>query len=73
MLSGAFFPVSQLPDVIAWLARGAPIWHGVELTRMLTMGEVHAAAAVGHVSYLITLLVVGWYFSVTGFTKRLAQ
>ncbi len=73
LFSGAFFPVSQLPDVIAWLARATPIWHGVELTRMLTMGDVHAAAAVGHLAYLVVLLVVGWYFAVTGFTKRLAQ
>ncbi|MGI8992799.1 MAG: ABC transporter permease [Nocardioidaceae bacterium] len=73
LFSGAFFPISQLPGAIGWLARVTPIWHGVELTRMLTLGDVHAWAAVGHLCYLVVLLLAGWYLSVTGFAKRLAQ
>jgi lipooligosaccharide transport system permease protein len=30
LFSGAFFPVSQLPEVIAWLAYLTPLWHGVD-------------------------------------------
>jgi len=50
-----------------------PIWHGVELTRMLTLGSVDGVAALGHLSYLVVVLLVGWYLAVTGFTRRLSQ
>lgn len=73
LFSGAFFPISQLPDAIAWLAMATPIWHGVELTRMLTLGSVDGVAALGHLSYLVVVLLVGWYFAITGFTRRLSQ
>ena len=73
LFSGAFFPISQLPDGVAWVAQVTPIWHGVELTRMLTVGSLDGWVAVGHVSYLVALLLVGWYFAITGFTKRLSQ
>ncbi len=73
LFSGAFFPISQLPDAVAWLAYLTPIWHGVDLSRTLTLGSVSWWPAVGHVAYLAAWLVVGWYFAVTGFAKRLAQ
>ena len=72
LFSGAFFPISQLPDSVAWLAYLTPIWHGVDLTRMLTLGTVEWWPAVGHVGYLAAWLVVGWRLAVTGFAKRLA-
>ena len=73
LFSGAFFPVSQLPDAVAWLAYITPIWHGVELSRMLTLGTVDGVAALGHLLYLLVWLGAGWVFAVTGFHKRLAQ
>jgi lipooligosaccharide transport system permease protein len=72
LFSGAFFPVSQLPRAIEWLAYVTPIWHGVELTRSLTLGTVSLWPAVGHLAYLTVLAGVGWYLCVTGFAKRLA-
>ena len=72
LFSGAFFPISQLPGVIAWLAYLTPIWHGVELARSLTLGTVVFWPAVGHLAYLLAFCVVGWYLCITGFTKRLS-
>ena len=43
LFSGAFFPISQLGD-FAWIAYLTPIWHGVDLTRMLTTGTGRALA-----------------------------
>ena len=40
LFSGTFFPVSQLPLVFELVAYVTPIWHGVELCRMLTLGDV---------------------------------
>ena len=72
LFSGAFFPISQLGDV-AWIAYLTPIWHGVELARALTLGEVHVWAAVGHLAYILLWLLVGWVYAVLGFSKRLSQ
>jgi lipooligosaccharide transport system permease protein len=63
LFSGAFFPVSELPTVIRWVAYLTPMWHGVELTRMCTTGVVAWWPAVGSLAYLILWFVVGWWFA----------
>jgi lipooligosaccharide transport system permease protein len=73
LFSGAFFPISQLPSAVTWLAYLTPIWHGVELSRMLTLGQVAWWPALGHVAYLLAWLVGGWIFALRGFARRLAQ
>lgn len=73
LFSGAFFPISQLPTVVAWLAYLTPIWHGVALTRMLTLGSVDSLPALGHFAYLLVWLLAGWLFAVRGFQRRLAS
>lgn len=73
LFSGAFFPISQLPRAIEWLAYATPIWHGVALCRDLTLGTATLLPALGHLAYLSAFALVGWYFSVTGFARRLAQ
>ena len=37
------------------LAKVTPLWHGVDLTRMLTLGEVDWPLAAVHVAYLAVL------------------
>jgi len=73
LFSGAFFPVSQLPAAVSWLAYLTPIWHGVELNRMLTLDEVRLWPALGHAAYLSVWLVAGWSLARRAFAKRLAQ
>jgi lipooligosaccharide transport system permease protein len=72
LFSGAFFPISQLPAALEWLAYLTPIYHGVDLCRMITLGEGNGWLAAAHVAYLAAFTAVGWYFSVTGFARRLA-
>jgi lipooligosaccharide transport system permease protein len=72
LFSGAFFPIDELPTAIQWLAYLTPIWHGVELCRNLMLGSVGIADA-WHVAYLSVFVVIGWRWTVTGFTRRLAQ
>jgi lipooligosaccharide transport system permease protein len=71
LFSGAFFPVSNLGDAGAWVARLTPLWHGVNLSRMFSVGVVDWAVAALNVAVLVALLVVGWFWSVSGLTKRL--
>ncbi|HJV29158.1 MAG TPA: ABC transporter permease [Gaiellaceae bacterium] len=59
LFAGTFFPVSQLPDWLEPVAWATPLWHGVELCRMLTTGNVDALLAAVHVGYLSLFVVVG--------------
>lgn len=73
LFSGAFFPISQLPAPVEWLAYVTPIWHGVELARMLTLGDATLGPALGHTAYLAVVAAAGWLYAVSGFRRRLSQ
>ncbi|GEP40043.1 transport permease protein [Nocardioides psychrotolerans] len=71
LFSGAFFPVDNLGSVGSFLAKLTPLWHGVNLSRMFSIDEVDWALAGVNVAVLLVLLVVGWFWAVSGLTKRL--
>jgi lipooligosaccharide transport system permease protein len=73
LFSGAFFPISNLSAPLEWLARLTPLWHGVDLTRMLTLGEVEGVSALVHVLYLTVMVALGWWWSVRRLTDRLVD
>lgn len=71
LFSGAFFPVANLDAPLEVLARLTPLWHGVDLTRMLVVGHVQPGWAVVHVLYLGALSVVGYLLVVRQLDRRL--
>ncbi|WP_310964613.1 ABC transporter permease [Nocardioides terrisoli] len=71
LFSGAFFPISNLGPALEWLARVTPLWQGVDLTRMLTVGGFDAGAAAYHVAYLLVFAVGGGWLAVQRLRKRL--
>jgi lipooligosaccharide transport system permease protein len=71
LFSGTFFPVSQLPLAFELVAYLTPIWHGVELCRMLTLGTVQALAALGHTAYLLAWSLVGFELARRSYRRRL--
>ena len=71
LFSGAFFPIANLSAALEWLARLTPLWHGVDLTRMLVLGEVRPGAAAIHIGYLVVLSLVGWWLAVWRLDRRL--
>ncbi len=73
LFSGAFFPVTNLGDVGAWVARATPLWHGVNLSRMFSVGVIDWPVAALNVGVLVVLLVAGWSWSVSGLTRRLVS
>ncbi|WP_432479229.1 ABC transporter permease [Nocardioides sp. GXQ0305] len=73
LFSGAFFPVANLGEVGAWVARLTPLWHGVNLSRMFCVDAVDWGLALVNVAVLVALLVVGWSWSVSGLQKRLVR
>jgi len=66
MLSGTFFPISQYPDVVQWIVMALPLWHGVELIRGFTTGELDWWMLL-HLGYFAAMVAVGIVFT----TRRL--
>jgi lipooligosaccharide transport system permease protein len=73
LFSGTFFPVSQLPAVLEWVAYVTPLWHGVALSRGLALGTLDGAAALVHVGYLALWLAVGVGLALRSFRRRLVR
>jgi lipooligosaccharide transport system permease protein len=73
LFSGAFFPISNLSAWMEALAWVTPLWHGVDLTRMLTLGQVDWPVAAVHVAYLVALTVAGWLWAVRRLTGRMVS
>jgi lipooligosaccharide transport system permease protein len=71
LFSGAFFPVSNLSSWMEALARVTPLWHGVDLTRMLVLGRVDGGLALVHVAYLGALALGGWLLAIRRLRRRL--
>ena len=73
LFSGAFFPITNMSVPLQWVARFTPLWHGVDLARMCTLGDFDVPLALVHVAYLVVLAAVGWWLSVRRLTKRLVD
>lgn len=52
LVSGIFFPVSQLPVALQWLLQLVPLYHGVELLRACTTGTAGPVSA-WHLAWLV--------------------
>jgi lipooligosaccharide transport system permease protein len=73
LFSGTFFPVSQLPAALEWIAYATPLWHGVDLCRSLTLGRVHWPLALLHVLYLAAWGAAGLAFALHTYRRRLLK
>src|SRR4051794_8121832 len=71
LFSGTFFPISQLPKGLQFLAVFSPLWHGVELARHATTGNLDPVADFLHVAVLVFCIAAGLWFGVRGYTRRL--
>jgi lipooligosaccharide transport system permease protein len=71
LFSGTFFPISQLPVVLQWIAYVTPLYHGVSLCRDLTLGRVDGWVDLGHAAYLLLWVSAGYLAGRHTYTKRL--
>ncbi len=71
LFGGAFYPLSQLPAVVQWVAKVAPLWHGVVVARGFTSGRVDAVATVGHLAYVAAWGVAGGVVATRRLRRRL--
>lgn len=72
LFSGAFFPIANLDPWMEALAKATPLWHGVDLTRMLSLDTVDVGTALVHVAYLAVLAAAGWLWAIRRLTKRMS-
>jgi lipooligosaccharide transport system permease protein len=75
LFSGTFFPISSLPAVLQAFAWLTPLFHGVALTRGLSLGTItdEPIAAAIHVIYLTTLATVGAWLTIRNIGRRLVR
>ena len=71
LFSGTFFPVSQLPRWLQYVAYATPLFHGVSLCRDLTLGQLHPAADPLHALYLLALAGFGLWAAKKTYDRRL--
>ena len=71
LFSGTFFPVSQLPQWLQYLAYATPLYQGVALCRDLTLGQVHPLADLLHAAYLAALAGAGLLAALHSYRRRL--
>ena len=72
LFSGTFFPLSQLPDAVEWIAWLTPLFHGVELVRGLILGTLNWAVAPIHLAYLLVMTAIGVVLADRFLRRRMA-
>jgi lipooligosaccharide transport system permease protein len=58
LFSTTFYPLSTYPEVLQWVVRCTPLYHGIELVRGLVTGEV-GWSLLGHAGYLVVMGLIG--------------
>ena len=72
LFSGSFFPISNLGSVLGAVAKVTPLWHGVNLTRMLCLDRVDGSTALVNLVVLVVVLGSGWVLAVRALERRMA-
>lgn len=71
LFGGAFYPLSQLPVGVQWIAKAAPLWHGVIVARGFTTHSAGALWAVGHLAYVVAFALAGTTLAVRNLRRKL--
>ncbi|TFD22904.1 ABC transporter permease [Cryobacterium sp. TMS1-13-1] len=58
LFSATFYPLSVYPPGVQYVIQALPLWHGVELVRGLTTGQVDAGL-LWHVLYYAVMILIG--------------
>jgi lipooligosaccharide transport system permease protein len=71
LFSGTFFPIEQLPVALRTIAWLSPLYHGVALTRDLTLGTVELPTTLAHLAVLIAFAAAGVVLAQRSMRRRL--
>lgn len=72
LLSGIFFPISQLPIKLAWLIKMLPLYHSIEIIRSPLLGQVIEHLLL-HITVLIFYTIISFLIAHRFFQKRLLE
>jgi lipooligosaccharide transport system permease protein len=72
LFSGTFFPVSQLPDAVEWVAAATPLYHGVALVRGAVLDQMPSTWPL-HVGYLVVFVAITGYVAYRLLRRRLVK
>lgn len=73
LFSGTFFPISRLPAVLQVVALLTPLWHGVNVCRQLTLGQIDAGSVVASVVFLVAWTVAALTVAHITYRRRLVR
>ncbi|MFI5255392.1 MAG: ABC transporter permease [Candidatus Limnocylindrales bacterium] len=71
LFSGTFFPIEQLPVALRAVAWLSPLYHGVALSRDLTLGSGDAVLSAAHLAVLVGFAAVGVVLAQRNMSRRL--
>jgi lipooligosaccharide transport system permease protein len=72
LFAGTFFPVENFPTFVQWLIQLVPLYHGVEMLRQLTTGNVDLTIWV-HVAYLVAVGVAAFAIAMRRLERALIK
>jgi lipooligosaccharide transport system permease protein len=73
VLGGTFFPIDRLPIVAQDVAWVTPLYHGIALSRDLTIGGASLPASMIHLSVLAAYVLIGVVAAHVTFHRKLAE
>lgn len=73
LLSGTFFALETVPGWLQRAAYASPLWHGVELSRALSLGTVTGRQVLVHGGFLLIATAVGFVLARSAYERRLRQ
>jgi lipooligosaccharide transport system permease protein len=72
LFSGTFFPVSQLPNQVEWVAAATPLYHGVALVRGAVLDAMPSTWPL-HLAYLVVFIAATGYVAYRLLRRRLVK
>jgi len=72
LFSATFVPLFEYPEAVQWVLPATPLYHGVDLIRSLTLGDVGWDALL-HVAYMLGVLALGVWFTARRLQRKLLK
>jgi lipooligosaccharide transport system permease protein len=72
LFSATFVPLAQYPEPVQWVLPLTPLYHGVDLMRSLTLGQVGWDALL-NVAYLLGVMALGVWFTARRLQRKLLK
>jgi len=72
LFSGTFFPLTNMPEPLQFVAALTPLFHSVQLVRGSMLGTLEPLTAVVSLTYLLVMFGIGAFLAERNLTRRMA-